>query len=86
MQSLPKKSNLHIAKITSLLVGLSLFFVIAINPAVGTSRQMPVQKTSQFRRIEQAFSLKLVVTLGGLALICSELWWFVLSQNSNTTD
>ncbi len=33
--------------------------------------------TNQFRRIEKPLGLKIAVTLGGLALIGLELWWFL---------
>jgi plastocyanin domain-containing protein len=52
--------------------------------------------THQFAQINQPIALKLGVTLGGLALIGLELWWFLLSrpqaqpsrlnQNSQTLD
>lgn len=45
--------------------------------AVPPEKAMP---TSQFRQIEQPFEVKLGVTLGGLALIGLELWWFLLSK------
>ena len=45
---------------------------------------MSVQQSSQFRSIEQPFELKLAVTVGGLALIGLELWWFLLSRPSTT--
>ncbi|MBD1933594.1 MULTISPECIES: cupredoxin domain-containing protein [Cyanophyceae] len=45
--------------------------------AVPPEAAMP---TSQFRQIEQPFEVKLGVTLGGLALIGLELWWFLLSK------
>ena len=57
------------------LVGLSLLF----SPA---SAQMPEQ-TKQFQRIEQPIGLKIGVTLGGLALIGTELWWFVFSKTKS---
>lgn len=41
-----------------------------------------IQATSghQFRGIEQPLSLKIAVTVGGLALIGLELWWFLFSK------
>lgn len=35
--------------------------------------------TSQKAKIEQPLPLKLAVTLGGVALIAAEVWWFLLS-------
>ena len=57
------------------LVGLSLL----CSPAFA---QMPEQ-TKQFQRIEQPISLKIGVTLGGLALIGTELWWFIFSKTKS---
>lgn len=65
--------------IVSTLVSLS--FLIGAN-SILASTQMPEQ-TTQFRRIEQPMSLKIGVTLGGLALISTELWWFVFSKNKS---
>jgi plastocyanin domain-containing protein len=42
-------------------------------------------QTSQFPRIEQPLSLKVSVTLGGIALIGLELWWFLLSRHCQVT-
>ncbi|MBW4663127.1 MAG: hypothetical protein KME01_02840 [Chroococcus sp. CMT-3BRIN-NPC107] len=55
-----------------------LSFLIGTTSSLA-STQMP-EKTTQFRRIEQPMSLKIGVTLGGLALIGTELWWFVFSR------
>ena len=44
------------------------------------SAEMPdtmTQSASQFHRIEQPLVLKIGVTIGGLALIGLELWWFL---------
>ena len=51
---------------------------IAPVKAVSPETAMP---TSQLRQIEQPFEVKLGVTLGGLALIGLELWWFLLSKS-----
>lgn len=42
--------------------------------------ELPAMSGHQFRRIEQPLSLKIGVTIGGLALISLELWWFVFSK------
>lgn len=62
------------------LVGLGLLLGTASGAAAA---QMPAasSQTSQFRRIEQPLGLKVGVTLGGLALIGLELWWFLLSKS-----
>lgn len=38
------------------------------------------QHVTQFSRIEQPLSVKILVTLGGLGLIGAELWWFLWSK------
>lgn len=51
--------------------------------------QMPVEMpassepTTQFRRIEQPLGLKAGVTIGGIALIGLELWWFLWSKTKS---
>lgn len=47
--------------------------------------QMPAHSTptAQFRRIEQPTGLKVGVTLGGVALISLELWWFLLGKTKS---
>jgi plastocyanin domain-containing protein len=39
------------------------------------------EHTQEFRFIEQPLELKVGVTMGGLALIGLELWWFLLSKS-----
>ncbi len=60
---------------------VSLSFLLGATSSLA-STQMPEQ-TNQFRRIEQPISLKIGVTLGGLALIGTELWWFVFSKTKS---
>jgi plastocyanin domain-containing protein len=36
-----------------------------------------------FSKIEQPLPLKILVTLGGLGLIITEVWWFLLSKNQD---
>lgn len=45
--------------------------------------EMPATVGYQFRRIEQPLSLKIGVTIGGLALIGLELWWFLFSKTKH---
>ncbi len=65
--------------IVGALVSLSFLFGATSSLA---STQMPEQ-TTQFRPIEQPMSSKIGVTLGGLALIGAELWWFVFSKTKS---
>lgn len=57
---------------------VSLGFLLGVGSGVALA-QMPEQ-TNQFRRIEQPVGLKAAVSLGGLALIGAELWWFIFSK------
>ena len=61
------------------LVGTVVSLSLLFSPA---SALMPEQ-TKQFQRIEQPIGLKIGVTLGGLALIGTELWWFVFSKTKS---
>ncbi len=61
--------------------------VISLGLLLGTSQitvaQTPETKPespSQFQSIEQPLPLKIGVTLGGLALIGVEMWWFLFSK------
>ena len=73
------------SKIWGSLAGLGLLLGTASGVAVAQMpAEMPAESSeqiSQFRRIEQPLGLKVGVTLGGLALIGLELWWFLLSKN-----
>ena len=41
------------------------------------------QSGHQFSRIEQPLTLKILVTLGGLGLIGTEVWWFLFSKTQS---
>lgn len=73
------------SKIWGSLAGLGLLLGTASGVALAQMpAEMPAEsseQTSQFRRIEQPLGLKVGVTLGGLALIGLELWWFLLSKS-----
>jgi len=64
-------------KFSSSIITLSLLLGMASG---ATASEMPVNQTNEFRRIEQPFSLKLAVTLGGAALVGAELWWFLFKK------
>ncbi|WP_414530677.1 hypothetical protein [Nodularia chucula] len=50
------------------------------------SAAMPSGETQEFPAIEQPLALKVGVTVGGLALIGLELWWFLFSKSSAPTN
>ena len=62
----------------------------AFGLSIGTaSAAMPTHssgETSQFQAIEQPLGLKVGVTLGGIALIGLELWWFLFSKTPVQTN
>ncbi|KZL49002.1 MULTISPECIES: hypothetical protein [Cyanophyceae] len=62
----------------------------ALGLSVGTaSASIPTassEETSQFQAIEQPLGLKVGVTMGGIALIGLELWWFLFSKSSAPTN
>lgn len=64
----------------SLPLGLGLLIGVASGTAAAEMEAMPASQSNKFRRIEQPLSLKVGVTLGGLALIGAELWWFLLKK------
>lgn len=70
-------------KIWGNLVGLG--FLLGISSGVAVAQmphEMPAaaESTTQFRRIDQPLGLKAGVTVGGIALIGLELWWFLFSK------
>ncbi|WP_083305525.1 cupredoxin domain-containing protein [Moorena producens] len=65
--------------IWSSLVSLGLLLGLA-QIATAESPGTESEPTSQFSRIEQPLSRKIGVTLGGLALIGVEIWWFIFSK------
>ena len=62
------------------LLGLGFLLGIATN-AVAEMPTPSLEQTNQFHRIEQPLELKLGVTLGGMALIGLELWWFLFRKS-----
>ncbi|MBE9049203.1 hypothetical protein IQ243_02055 [Nostocales cyanobacterium LEGE 11386] len=62
----------------------------ALGLVLGTaSAAMPTTssgQTSQFKSIEQPLGMKIGVTIGGLALMGLELWWFLLSKPQTQTN
>ncbi len=63
-------------------LGIILGIISSEGIAETTHETHPTQteQTSQFLRIEQPLSNKILVTLSGLGLISLELWWFLLSK------
>ncbi len=61
-------------------LGLLLSITSALPATAATSAKMSSVQSHKFPRIEQPLALKLGVTVGGVALIGLELWWFMLSH------
>lgn len=61
---------------------LSLGLTIIMVP-VSQAQMTMTESHSQFSRIEQPLSLKILVTLGGLGLIGTEIWWFLFSKTKS---
>ncbi len=71
-------------KILSGIAGVGFFLSVASGTALAQKPlEMPTSKQEnvQFRRIEQPLGLKFAVTLGGIALIGLQLWWFLLNKS-----
>lgn len=65
-----------LSRIVGSLLSLGLFSL-----SLGMVAPIPsLAQKSQFQPVEQPLGLKVGVTLGGLALIGVELWWFLLSK------
>lgn len=62
--------------------GLASLVLLGVLPGVAVAQppEMPGSVQTSDRYIEQPLGLKVGVTLGGLALIGLELWWFLLSK------
>lgn len=71
-------------------LGLLLGSVSGATAANPPHEMAPAKQTTEFRRLEQPFSLKVLVTLSGMGLIGLELWWFLFSktqaQAANTSQ
>lgn len=67
-------------KLRASLLGLGLILGILTSTVAAQPAAPNLQQNGKFRRIEQPLSLKVGVTLGGIALIGLELWWFQFSK------
>jgi plastocyanin domain-containing protein len=69
-----------ISSIASLGIVLGIVSSEGIAQTTHETHPNPTEKISQFHRIEQPLSNKILVTFSGVGLITLELWWFLLSQ------
>ena len=61
---------------------LSISLILG-NVSISYAKMKPRENSIQFYRIEQPLSLKILVTLGGVVLIGTEVWWFLLSRTKS---
>lgn len=59
------------------LLALCLLLVVGTTASASPQTKDSHDEPSRFSRINQPFSLKVGVTLGGLGLIGAQLWWFM---------
>lgn len=61
-------------------ISLVLSVLMATSAQARPSESHTEPSTNHFRQIEQPLPVKVGVTLGGVALIGLELWWFLFSK------
>ncbi|TAF06272.1 MAG: hypothetical protein EAZ77_12515 [Nostocales cyanobacterium] len=67
--------------IISSLATYGIMFNLATTTAIANPNHATEKKqTANFQTIEQPLSIKTTVTLGGLALIGMQLWWFLIRK------
>jgi plastocyanin domain-containing protein len=68
-------------KKNTLWVAVVIIFLLSSSQV---SAQVPIshsEHSNQFHRIEQPLGFKAAVTIGGIAFIGLELWWFIFSKS-----
>jgi plastocyanin domain-containing protein len=66
-------------QVVSILVSIGLSFgIVSTVPAAEMSKHN--SSTERFQPIEQPIALKIAIAVGGLSLIVTQLWWFLLSK------
>ena len=77
-------------KFINLIVSFSLVGAIASSISAAEMTEEHSKRSPQFQSIEQPLALKIALTVGGLALISAQLWWFLFSkpksQQAETSD
>jgi len=71
---------LKLQTLTLPFLSLVLSILMATSAQARPSESHTEQSTNHFRQIEQPLPVKVGVTLGGVALIGLELWWFKISK------
>lgn len=67
-------------KFINLLISFSLMGAIASSVSAAEMTDEQAMRAPKFQRIEQPLALKIGLTVGGLALISAQLWWFLFSK------
>jgi len=73
-------------KSINLLISFILVSAIAASASAAEMTEQHAQRSPHFQRIEQPLTLKIGLTMGGLALISTQLWWFLFSKKSQKAD
>lgn len=60
---------------------LASLVLLTSTSAVALAEMPAPKQPNQFQTIEQPLVFKIGVTIGGLALIGLELWWFIFSKS-----
>ena len=67
-------------KFINLILSFSLVGAIASSVSAAEMTEGHSPRSHQFKRIEQPLALKIGLTVGGLALVSAQLWWFLFSK------
>ena len=70
----------NIKVIFPILISISLMLG---NVSVSYAKTESLENSSQFYRTEQPLPLKILVTLGGVVLTGTEIWWFLFSRTKS---
>ncbi len=66
-------------QIWAVIITLGLLLILTNIPTAAHAEKS-LKSINQFRLIEQPKGVRIGVTLGGLVLISTELWWFLFSK------
>ncbi|MEE3717490.1 cupredoxin domain-containing protein [Tumidithrix elongata RA019] len=73
----------HTAMLKIKLINLTISLILLGTIASSASAEMTEEhstRSPQFQTVEQPLALKIGLTVGGLALISAQLWWFLFSK------
>ncbi|AFZ58505.1 hypothetical protein H6G54_06040 [Anabaena cylindrica FACHB-243] len=70
----------------TLWISLICLVLLTSSPASAEMANSHSVQINQFHQIEQPLSVKVAVTIVGLALISIELWWFIFSKSKSPSN